>query len=913
MTPARTTTVTETSTGRRAVARTPVRNGEDPLQFGENEPSPTNSSNTADSSLVVLDDSGGGTPNRPPPISTGMNYASGSDSDEDLEEPEVERVSTRSMSRRGRTVTISDGAGGGDDGGDDEDGGDLSDDDSGSEDSLKDEALSESEFSSKSVRGARTLEGLVELSAETCRSPGKLICAITRAEIRAICARKEPCSRHKKEDKKQYPPGFYEPVPPALIKGSCKEYAKQNGPYLSYEEKEALSDKIRSEMEEVAVLDPEDPEDAEEIEELNSLNQNQTPSGDDMGSRQNLSEEEVRSLLTGSQAPPAQTRSSRAQGAGTAKPNKSKQEAKVPTLWGLQTLSDGAMRWVGSPVDALPYLESKKWELIHDHFDSYAQALAWMNAKPPQFKVKPKPKRQESLETEYEYETDVEYSDDDAEDEPARPRLSEAKRKKRAAKHRRNRQNRQNRKAKKDKAAASKKGTRRSAGSGGGDEPPSASSDSSSGSSSDDSSISSDDFSDTSDESSTSSSDSSSSSSSSRSRNRRHKRSQKKKFNSHYKKSKKSRRYSRVKGQRGGRTKMVVEGSDPSTGNRNKIFGLEVDGPKIDKALVPRDVASKDRSEILNSAMDVAALPGMSASLNGGDQEDSFNAQLLQNAVMEMAQQGGRNKVIASDAGWQNDKRNALGKITSSEKIAPFLKALVKAKEPQLAKESSAYRKLLSVRRFDSKSIEWFLRFGALPLLTSRTLADYVDFVYRVRQMAWDHQGTWATSPAKAMLEAHTEKLLEIRRNALLRRDVVLKVYIHFRDSAVDGFYQEEMAEAVWKKLAALETQFQIEKARSGNTHPEPELPVAGDGGKKKKEGDGKNRNERPCPWCQSYKTHTLLSLSNSKELCPFKGLPKAKAQGAAHDFLAHYQRNQDSGSDETAQACCQRVLATWQ
>jgi hypothetical protein len=52
-------------------------------------------------------------------------------------------------------------------------------------------------------------------------------------------------------------------------------------------------------------------------------------------------------------------------------------------------------------------------------------------------------------------------------------------------------------------------------------------------------------------------------------------------------------------------------GTDCSTGDEKRMHGFEVSGVAIDKALVPAGLASKDRVFLVETAVDVAALPGM--------------------------------------------------------------------------------------------------------------------------------------------------------------------------------------------------------------------------------------------------------------------------------------------------------------
>ena len=53
------------------------------------------------------------------------------------------------------------------------------------------------------------------------------------------------------------------------------------------------------------------------------------------------------------------------------------------------------------------------------------------------------------------------------------------------------------------------------------------------------------------------------------------------------------------------------QGADSSTGNSKRIHDLEVSGAEINKALAPAGLSRKDRVSLVETAVDVAASPGV--------------------------------------------------------------------------------------------------------------------------------------------------------------------------------------------------------------------------------------------------------------------------------------------------------------
>jgi hypothetical protein len=73
----------------------------------------------------------------------------------------------------------------------------------------------------------------------------------------------------------------------------------------------------------------------------------------------------------------------------------------------------------------------------------------------------------------------------------------------------------------------------------------------------------------------------------------------------------------------GRRTTAEFWGPDPSTGDKKRIYGMAVNGTKIDAAAAPPDMRSRDSTELFNAAVDVLSLPGMFGNSFNGD--DMYN------------------------------------------------------------------------------------------------------------------------------------------------------------------------------------------------------------------------------------------------------------------------------------------------
>jgi hypothetical protein len=79
-----------------------------------------------------------------------------------------------------------------------------------------------------------------------------------------------------------------------------------------------------------------------------------------------------------------------------------------------------------------------------------------------------------------------------------------------------------------------------------------------------------------------------------------------------------------------------------------------------------------------------------------------------------------------------------------------------------------------------------------------------MNLLSMVRQLAYDHPAFWEKGPAKAMLDFHSERLLQVQQNALTRKALILQTYTYLRDANAKSFYHESMTESLWDRLAAL-------------------------------------------------------------------------------------------------------------
>jgi hypothetical protein len=252
--------------------------------------------------------------------------------------------------------------------------------------------------------------------------------------------------------------------------------------------------------------------------------------------------------------------------------------------------------------------------------------------------------------------------------------------------------------------------------------------------SSNESSSDSSDSDDSSSSSSSSSNESSNSSSSSSSASSR------KKKRASSKKSKKSRKKS-AKVKKGKTNYHKFQQEDPSTGDSQLIYGMSINGVKIDGVVAPDSMRRKDRGSLYNASVDVTSLPGGWNS-NKGVSEELFNesqkiAQLTSSTILAST-----NKVRGmeiQDTSWSSTIRHSLGKVKGREDLFEFVKKLQKSKKAAFKQECNLIQHYLYQPSYDGSYIREYCRSSLLGVLSARSFKNFFDLGDAIRQLAYDH------------------------------------------------------------------------------------------------------------------------------------------------------------------------------
>jgi hypothetical protein len=306
------------------------------------------------------------------------------------------------------------------------------------------------------------------------------------------------------------------------------------------------------------------------------------------------------------------------------------------------------------------------------------------------------------------------------------------------------------------------------------------------------------------------------------------------------------------------------QNDDPSTGDPQRVYGMSINGTKIDKEVAPDQMRRSDQATMYTAAVDVTSLPGGWNS-NRGVSEEMFNEsqKIVQLTSSILASSGKARGMEIQDTSWNSTIRQSLGKVNNREDVFEFVKKLGKSKKAAFRQEGNLIQHFLYQRQYSGTYIREYARSSLLNRITDRSFTYFFSLGDAIRQLAYNHPN-WEGGPAKAMLAFHSEKLLEIRQFAVSRKQLILQVYSYLRDSHAKEFYHESMSGALWERI--------------GDLSMAPPSSGGGTGGSGTSSGEATR-----CSWCNSRDLHKLLNLPGQKNICPLKTLTeKSKAREGA-------------------------------
>ena len=304
---------------------------------------------------------------------------------------------------------------------------------------------------------------------------------------------------------------------------------------------------------------------------------------------------------------------------------------------------------------------------------------------------------------------------------------------------------------------------------------------------------------------------------------------------------------------------------DTSKGTKDKVFGLSINGTKIDKEIAPADLKTKEQSEFYNAAVDVTSLPGGWNPQKGKGLQDEilFNesqkvASLA--ATILAASTKVRSNMEIRNTSYNSLTRHSMGRIKDRDGLFEFVGKLAKSRESAFQQQDNLIQQFMYARHYDEAFTTEYLQNGLLPRLIRLTFENFYELANAIRQLAFDHPN-WDAGPSKAMLEHHADKIWNIREMAITRKQLILQTYVYLRDAQAKGFYHESMSEALWRRLEDV-------------SKPLPKGSAGGAGG---------TPAETKCGHCGTKELHRLVNKPGQKRYCPVKSLTEAnKAKEAA-------------------------------
>ena len=130
------------------------------------------------------------------------------------------------------------------------------------------------------------------------------------------------------------------------------------------------------------------------------------------------------------------------------------------------------------------------------------------------------------------------------------------------------------------------------------------------------------------------------------------------------------------------------QNDDHSGGDPTHIYGMSINGQKINEALAPDKLKKSDRNTMYTAAVNVASLPGAGWNQTKGVSEELFaETQKMAQLTSTILQSVGRLKHMeVQDTTWNSTLRHSLGKIKNRDNVLEFMQKLRKSKNPAFQK-----------------------------------------------------------------------------------------------------------------------------------------------------------------------------------------------------------------------------------
>ncbi|CAJ1956283.1 unnamed protein product [Cylindrotheca closterium] len=201
------------------------------------------------------------------------------------------------------------------------------------------------------------------------------------------------------------------------------------------------------------------------------------------------------------------------------------------------------------------------------------------------------------------------------------------------------------------------------------------------------------------------------------------------------------------------------------------------------------------------AAVDVPALPG-TTNINSDTYETELLVDSLSSALLTNGKESG--KGVHLDTNWKRPSRHALMRVKNGEGLLKLVGGLDKAKTSAFDNMSLYIEAFMVKRHYPDDKIDDYYNQGTLVRLMYKTYDYYNQLLGKLRELYYKHFQRWEGSPAAALLDHHSEKLLFIRCNSVNRTTHLLRSYTYLRDAAADGFSANEVIESLWERVSEI-------------------------------------------------------------------------------------------------------------
>jgi len=225
--------------------------------------------------------------------------------------------------------------------------------------------------------------------------------------------------------------------------------------------------------------------------------------------------------------------------------------------------------------------------------------------------------------------------------------------------------------------------------------------------------------------------------------------------------------------------------------DKDKIFGYRIGSQKIDRVMGPPGILLQEMEYLYNAALDVPSIAG----------RDPFCGNLVSSEHL----------LVIQDDCFKATNRHIMSTVKNQEDFANYLRSFVVSSESVFEVMTNSMKAFLCSLHFKTGDINVYLYgAGLLPKISRDSFEYFQELLFTIQEndsLNGPIHVAWERSLGKAMFDLHSNKLFDIRKHAVTRKELILKTYCFLRESKRKSFFKKRLVQKLSLETNAIGTE----------------------------------------------------------------------------------------------------------